>query len=117
MKKTRAKKFKVRLFYHLQNLFWGVFVRGVFGLGVLSRGFLSEGLCPGVFVQGFFVLNTPSRTGSQRDQHFQILYIYFLIYRSAWCLQSVIRLSKYISMIEHNLYIYRKKENALFTIY
>ena len=25
-KKTRAKKFKVRIFYHLQNLFWGVFV-------------------------------------------------------------------------------------------
>ena len=29
MKKTRAKKFKVRMFYHLQNLFWGVFVWGV----------------------------------------------------------------------------------------
>ena len=26
MKKTRAKKFKVRMFYHLQNLFWGDFV-------------------------------------------------------------------------------------------
>ena len=34
MKKTRAKKFKVRMFYHLQNLFWG---------------FLSGGLCPGGF--------------------------------------------------------------------
>ena len=33
MKKTRAKKCKVRMFYHLQNLFWGDF-----GLG---------GLCPG----------------------------------------------------------------------
>ena len=40
MKKTRAKKFKVIMFYHLQNLFWGF----------LSRGFLSEGLCPGGFV-------------------------------------------------------------------
>ena len=34
MKKARAKKFKVRMFYHLQNLFWGVFVWG---------------LCPGDF--------------------------------------------------------------------
>ena len=34
MKKTRAKKFKVRMFYHLQNLFWGV---------------LSRDICPGVF--------------------------------------------------------------------
>ena len=32
MKKTRAKKFKVRMFYHLQNLFWGVFVQGFFVL-------------------------------------------------------------------------------------
>ena len=47
MKKTRAKKFKVRMFYHLQNLFRGVFVRGVFGLG---------GFCRGVYVWGFFVL-------------------------------------------------------------
>ena len=47
MKKTRAKKFKVRMFYHLQNLFWGVFVQGVFGLGVFVGG-----LCPGVFVWG-----------------------------------------------------------------
>ena len=47
MKKTRAKKFKVRTFYHLQNLVWGVFVRGVFGLG---------GFCQGVYVWGFFVL-------------------------------------------------------------
>ena len=39
MKKTRAKKFKVRMFDHLQNLFWGVFVLGV------SVG----GLCPGFF--------------------------------------------------------------------
>ena len=47
MKKTRAKKFKVRMFYHLQNLFWGVFVRGGFGLGVF---------CPGGFVWGVSVL-------------------------------------------------------------
>ena len=33
MKKTRAKKFKVRKFYHLQNLFWGVFVQGVYARG------------------------------------------------------------------------------------
>ena len=46
MKKTRAKKFKVRMFYHLQNLFWGGFVRRVFGLGVLSGGFVSGGFCP-----------------------------------------------------------------------
>ena len=42
MKKTRGKKFKVRMFYHLQNLFWGV----------LSGGFLSGGLCPGGFCPG-----------------------------------------------------------------
>ena len=48
MKTTRAKKFKVRMLYHLQNLFWGVFVRGGFGLGVLSRGF-----CWGVVPGGF----------------------------------------------------------------
>ena len=36
MKKTRAKKFKVTMFYHLQNLFWGVFV----------GGFMSGGFCP-----------------------------------------------------------------------
>ena len=52
MKKTRAKKFKVRMFYHLQNLFWGDFVVGVFGLGSFSpggfcRGFMSGGFCPG----------------------------------------------------------------------
>ena len=39
MKTTRAKKFEVRMFYHLQNSFWGVFVRGVFGLGGFVRGF------------------------------------------------------------------------------
>ena len=38
--KARAKKFKVRMFYHLQNLFWGVFV----------RGFCVGGICPGGFV-------------------------------------------------------------------
>ena len=37
MKKTRAKKFKVRMFYHLQILFWGV---------------LSGGFCRGVYVRG-----------------------------------------------------------------
>ena len=45
MKKTRAKKFKVRMFYHLQTLFLGVFVRG-FCLG----GFCLGGFCPGGFV-------------------------------------------------------------------
>ena len=55
MKKTRAKKFKVRMFYHLQHLFWGVlglggfvggggYVRGVLGLG----GFVGEGYVRGV---------------------------------------------------------------------
>ena len=39
MKKTRAKKFKVRMFYHLQNLFWGVF---------------AQGLCLGVFCPVIF---------------------------------------------------------------
>ena len=39
MKKTRAKKFLVRMFYHLQNLFYWVFP-GVFGLGVFSGGFV-----------------------------------------------------------------------------
>ena len=34
MKKTRAMKFKVRMFYHLQNLLWGVFVRGFLAWGV-----------------------------------------------------------------------------------
>ena len=53
MKKTRAKKFKVRMFYHLQNLFWEVFVPGVFGLGGFVRGGLS-----GVRVRGFFCPDT-----------------------------------------------------------
>ena len=53
MKKTRVKKFKVRMFYHLQNWFWGFFVWGVFGLG----GFCPGGFCRGVYVQGFFVLS------------------------------------------------------------
>ena len=49
MKKTRTRKFKVRMFYHLQNLFWGFFVRGGFGLGVFVWGVLSGG-----FMSGFF---------------------------------------------------------------
>ena len=44
MKKTRAKKLKVIMFYHLQNLFWG-FVWGVFVGGFMSGG-LSGGFCP-----------------------------------------------------------------------
>ena len=36
MKKTREKKFKVRIFYHLQNLFWG-FCRGVYVRGGFVR--------------------------------------------------------------------------------
>ena len=51
MKKTRAKKFKVRMFYYFQNLFLGVFVWGIFGLGgfcpgVSVGGFMSRGFCP-----------------------------------------------------------------------
>ena len=45
MKKTRAKKFKVRMFYHLQNLFWGVLSGGFLAWEVLSGG-----LCPGGFL-------------------------------------------------------------------
>ena len=45
MKKTRAKKFKVRMFYHLQNLFWG-FLSGGFWLGVFCRGAYVRGVCP-----------------------------------------------------------------------
>ena len=48
MKKTRAKKFKVRMFYHLQNLFRGGFVRGV----------LAWGFCRGVYVRGVFCTDT-----------------------------------------------------------
>ena len=48
----RGKKFKVRMFYHLQNLFWGVFVRGVFGLGFFVGEFMSGGF----FVWGLLVL-------------------------------------------------------------
>ena len=49
MKKTRAKKFKVRMFYHLRNLFgWsGGFWLGGFCLGIF---------CQGVYFRGFFVL-------------------------------------------------------------
>ena len=47
MKRTRAKKFKVRMFYHLQNLFWGL----------LACGFLS-GVLLAVYVQGVFVLSS-----------------------------------------------------------
>ena len=47
MKKARAKKFKVRMFYYLQNLFWGVlsggFWLGGFCLGGFCRGFMSRG--------------------------------------------------------------------------
>ena len=48
----------------------GGFVQGILAWGILSRGFLSEGLCP----EGFCP-DTPPRTGSQRDQHFQILHV------------------------------------------
>ena len=60
MKKTRAMKFKVRIFYHLQNLFWGVF-----GLGGFVRGDLSGGVMSGVFcpitpvVTAFGAISTP----------------------------------------------------------
>ena len=53
MKKTRAKKFKVRVFYHLQNLFWGV-LSGAF----LAWEFLSGALCPGGFCLGVFCSDT-----------------------------------------------------------
>ena len=46
MKKTRAKKFKVRMFYHLQNLSWGALSRGLLAWGVYVRGFMSGGFCP-----------------------------------------------------------------------
>ena len=46
MKKTTAKKFKVRMFYHLQDLFWVLFVQGVFVGGFMSGEFLSRGFCP-----------------------------------------------------------------------
>ena len=45
MKKTRAKKFKVRMFYYLQNLFWGG--------GVCPGGFWLGGSLSGVYVWGF----------------------------------------------------------------
>ena len=61
MKKTRVKKFKVKMFYHLQNLFWG-FLSGEF----LAWGVLSGGLCPGVFVRRVFVL-IPSSTAENAE--------------------------------------------------
>ena len=58
MKKTRAKNFKVRMFYHLQNLFWGVLSVGFWLGGFLFWGFGLGGFCLGglswrVFVWGF----------------------------------------------------------------
>ena len=52
MKKRRAKKFKVKMFYHLQNLFWGFLSGGFLSWGFLSGGFLSGGICLRVFVPG-----------------------------------------------------------------
>ena len=52
MKKTRAKKFTVRMFYRLQNLFWGVLAWGVFVQGVFVGGFMSGGVCPDTFKIG-----------------------------------------------------------------
>ena len=49
MEKTRAKKFKVRIFYQLQNLFWGFLSWEVFVRGVLSGGFV------GGFMSGGFL--------------------------------------------------------------
>ena len=49
MNKTRAKKFKVRIFYHLQNLFWGFLSGGFLAWGFLSGGFCCGGFCPGDF--------------------------------------------------------------------
>ena len=51
MKKTRAKKFKVRMFYHLQNLFGGL--SKDFWLSGFSQGVLSGG---GVMSRGSFAL-------------------------------------------------------------
>ena len=75
MKKTRAKKFKVRMFYHLQNLFWGflsggflawgVFVRGILAWGSFVWGFLSGSLCPGFFFLGVFCPVTTSYSFEQ----------------------------------------------------
>ena len=42
------------MFYHLQNLFWGVFVPGVFVLGVFVRGVFVGGICPGFFCPDTF---------------------------------------------------------------
>ena len=50
MKKTRAKKFNLRMFYHLQNCS-GVFLSG----GVLAWGIFVWGVLLGVYVQGVFV--------------------------------------------------------------
>ena len=52
MKKTRAKKFKVRIFYNLRNLFWGFLSGGFLAWGFLSGGFVGgfmSGFFPGVF--------------------------------------------------------------------
>ena len=50
MKKTIAKKFKVRMFYHLQNSLWGLLSKGVLAWGFLSREVLSRRFMSGGFL-------------------------------------------------------------------
>ena len=47
---NKSKKIKVRMFYNLQNLFWGVLSGGF-----LAWGFLSGGFCRGVYFREVFV--------------------------------------------------------------
>ena len=67
MKKTRAKKFLVRMFYHLQNLFWGNFAGGVLAWGFLAWGFLSGGFLSGGLCLGFFCPVTVNFMGFLRS--------------------------------------------------
>ena len=49
MKKTRAKKFKVRMFFIIYKICSGGFWLGGFCLGFLSGGFMSGGFLSGDF--------------------------------------------------------------------
>ena len=65
MKKTRAKKFKVRMLCHLQNLFWGVLSGGFLAWGVLSGGLCLGVFCPGVFCPDTFEVEFGSSEASE----------------------------------------------------
>ena len=74
MKKTRAKKFKVRMFYHLQKFVLGGFCPGDFWLGRFCPGGLSRDLRPGGFCPDTlpaypltFVLFLASRSVNQKN--------------------------------------------------